>query len=64
MALQASAETFDAEVSALREKGVTFDEFEMDELSWDEGVASMPDGSRAVWFSDPDGNILNIMVGV
>lgn len=63
MSLQVSAAAFDAEVAALREKGVTFDEFEMDELTWDNGVASMPDGSRAAWFSDPDGNILNLEVG-
>ncbi len=63
MSLQLPAEAFDAEVAALREKGVTFDEFEMDPITWDNGVASMPDGSRAAWFSDPDGNILNIEVG-
>ncbi|HEY3544495.1 MAG TPA: VOC family protein [Propionicimonas sp.] len=64
MSLQLSAEAFDAEVAALREKGVTFDEFEMDQITWDNGVASMPDGSRAAWFTDPDGNILNIEVGM
>ncbi len=64
MSLQLSAEAFDAEVAALREKGVTFDEFEMDQITWDNGVASLPDGSRAAWFSDPDGNILNIEVGM
>jgi catechol 2,3-dioxygenase-like lactoylglutathione lyase family enzyme len=64
MSLQLSAEAFDAEVAALREKGVTFDEFEMDPITWDNGVATMPDGSRAAWFSDPDGNILNIEVGM
>ena len=63
MSLQVSAEAFDAEVAVLREKGVTFDEFEMDQITWDNGVASMPDGSRAAWFSDPDGNILNLEVG-
>jgi catechol 2,3-dioxygenase-like lactoylglutathione lyase family enzyme len=64
MSLQLSAEAFDAEVAALREKGVTFDVFEMDQITWDNGVASMPDGSRAAWFTDPDGNILNIEVGM
>jgi catechol 2,3-dioxygenase-like lactoylglutathione lyase family enzyme len=64
MSLQLSAEAFDAEVAALREKGVTFDEFEMDQITWDNGVASMPDGSRAAWFTDPDGNILNLEVGM
>jgi catechol 2,3-dioxygenase-like lactoylglutathione lyase family enzyme len=64
MSFQLSAEAFDAEAAALREKGVTFDEFEMDEITWDNGVASLPDGSRAAWFTDPDGNILNIEVGM
>jgi len=64
MSLQVSAEAFDAEVAALRERGVTFDVFEMDQITWDNGVASMPDGSRAAWFTDPDGNILNIEVGM
>ncbi len=64
MSLQVSAEAFDVEVAALREKGVAFDTFDMDPITWDNGVATMPDGSRAAWFSDPDGNILNIEVGV
>jgi catechol 2,3-dioxygenase-like lactoylglutathione lyase family enzyme len=64
MSFQLSAEAFDAEAAALREKGVTFDEFEMDQITWDRGVASLPDGSRAAWFTDPDGNILNIEVGM
>ena len=64
MSLQVSAEAFDAEVAALRERGVTFDVFEMDQITWDNGVASLPDGSRAAWFTDPDGNILNLEVGM
>ena len=63
MSLQLPADAFDAEVAALRDKGVTFDEFEMDQISWDNGIASMPDGSRGAWFSDPDGNILNLEAG-
>jgi catechol 2,3-dioxygenase-like lactoylglutathione lyase family enzyme len=64
MSFQLSAEAFDAEAAALREKGVIFDEFEMDQITWDHGVASLPDGSRAAGFTDPDGNILNIEVGM
>jgi catechol 2,3-dioxygenase-like lactoylglutathione lyase family enzyme len=64
MSLQLSAESCDAEVEALRSKGVSFQVFAMDELTWDNGVASMPDGSRSAWFTDPDGNILNIEVGM
>lgn len=50
---------FDAEVADLRRRGVTFQTFDMEGLTWDDGVADM-DGMRAVWFADPDGNILNV----
>jgi catechol 2,3-dioxygenase-like lactoylglutathione lyase family enzyme len=67
MSLQVGADAFDSEVDNLRQKGVTFQTFEMDGISWDNGVASGPagagEGFRAVWFEDPDGNILNIEVG-
>ena len=32
--------------------------------SVDNGVASLGDDSRGVWFEDPDGNILNVETGV
>jgi hypothetical protein len=60
---EASTAAFDAEVAALREKGVPFQTFEMDGVEWNEGVASMGDSLKAVWFSDPDGNILNVSTG-
>jgi hypothetical protein len=50
---------FDPEVSALREKGIEFLTFEMEGLVWADGVATMG-STRAVWFTDPDGNILNV----
>ena len=59
-------EAFDAEVDALRAAGVTFQTFEMDEITWDDGVATFSgEGEsniqmRSVWFEDPDGNIINI----
>ena len=54
---------FDAEVEALRAKGVEFMTFDMEGLEWNDGVASMGSDIRAVWFTDPDGNILNISAG-
>lgn len=54
---------FDDEVGFLREKGVSFLTFEADGLAWNEGVASMGDAMKAIWFTDPDGNILNISAG-
>lgn len=53
------AEDFDAEVSRLREQGVRFQTFEAEGITWDGDVAVMGD-ARAVWFADPDGNILNL----
>lgn len=55
-----SEEAFDAEVADLRGKGVSFLTFEADGITWEEGVASFGDQNLAVWFEDPDGNILNL----
>lgn len=66
MSFQVPPDRFDAEVQALRDQGVQFLTFEMEGMTWADGVATMPgmspDGGdvRAVWFTDPDGNILNI----
>ncbi len=57
--IQVPWEVFDEEVSALRAAGVAFDEFDWDEVEWQDGVAVM-DVMKAVWFKDPDGNILNL----
>jgi catechol 2,3-dioxygenase-like lactoylglutathione lyase family enzyme len=54
---------FQAEVDALREKGVEFMTFEFEGMEWNDGVASMGDTVQAVWFTDPAGNILNISTG-
>ena len=54
---------FDDEVGALRDKGVSFMTFEAEGLEWNDGVASMGEDMKSVWFTDPDGNILNISAG-
>ena len=53
---------FDSEVNWLRGQGVEFTTFEMDGIEWNDGVATMGE-IKAVWFTDPDGNILNISAG-
>ena len=53
---------FDDEIGTLREKGVMFTTFELEGADWNEGVASAGD-TKAVWFEDPDGNILNVSTG-
>ena len=54
---------FDAEVDALRAKSIQFVTFELDGLQWNDGVASMGNQMRAVWFTDPDSNIFNLLAG-
>jgi catechol 2,3-dioxygenase-like lactoylglutathione lyase family enzyme len=54
---------FDDEIGALREKGVSFMTFEAEGLDWNESVASMGEQTKSVWFTDPDGNIINIAAG-
>ncbi len=50
---------FDGEVAALRQAGIELQTFEMEGLEWTDGVATAGP-MRAVWFADPDGNILNL----
>ena len=67
---QATAVSFDVptsafqdEVDSLRAKGVDFLTFEAEGMEWNDGVASMGESVQAVWFTDPDGNILNVSTG-
>ena len=57
------ADSFQAEVDSLRAKGVDLMTFEMDGMEWNDGVASMGESVQAVWFTDPDGNIINVSTG-
>lgn len=59
MSIQIPEGSFDGEVQELREKGITFATFEVEGITWDDGVARFGEG-RAAWFEDPDGNILNL----
>ena len=49
----------DADVAALRNRGVVFEEYDFPEMKTDDGIAVMPVG-RAAWFRDSEGNILNL----
>ena len=51
---------FDKIIEDLRNKSVNFDEFEAPDAKWENGVNIMGD-MKAVWFKDPDGNILNVV---
>lgn len=54
MMFEVPTDAFDAEVSALREDGVTFQTFETEGMEWNDGIASAGDGTfRSVWFEEP-----------
>ena len=48
-----------AQVAALEQKGVEFQDFDGPELTTVDHVATMG-GNTAAWFADPDGNVLCI----
>lgn len=66
MTFQVGADDFDGEISALRDKGISFQTFDAPGIEWNDGVATMNEGPelRSVWFEDPDGNILNVETGM
>jgi catechol 2,3-dioxygenase-like lactoylglutathione lyase family enzyme len=49
----------DSVVTAVRARGVTFEEYDLPDLKTVDGIASVGD-VRAAWCKDPDGNILAI----
>jgi catechol 2,3-dioxygenase-like lactoylglutathione lyase family enzyme len=51
---------FEGVVEALREAGVSFEHYDLPGTTRDGDVHVMGD-FRAVWFKDPDGNILNVV---
>jgi catechol 2,3-dioxygenase-like lactoylglutathione lyase family enzyme len=50
----------DAEVSALRSRGITFERYDMPGVTREGDVHSFGN-RRAAWFKDPEGNILNLV---
>jgi len=49
----------EAEVSELKDKGIVFEEYDMEEIKTEDSIATMGD-TKAAWFKDPDNNILGI----
>lgn len=60
MSFTVSTDEFDGVVADLRGKGVAFLSFDLPVGSWADGVADFGNGVKGVWFTDPDGNILNV----
>jgi predicted enzyme related to lactoylglutathione lyase len=50
----------DAEVRALRSRGVVFEEYDMPGLKTVDGIATAGD-SKAAWFKDSEGNIMAVI---
>ena len=48
-------------VAELRGKGIAFEEYDFPGLKTEGGIAVDPDGSRAAWFLDTEGNILSLL---
>jgi catechol 2,3-dioxygenase-like lactoylglutathione lyase family enzyme len=60
-ATPAAWQVYDIEATAngLREKDVALEDYDMPGLKAEHGIATLP-GGKAIWFKDPDGNILNV----
>jgi catechol-2,3-dioxygenase len=56
----AVGDDFDAIIQDLKSKGVTFEHYDLPDTTREGDVHRLGD-SRAVWFKDPDGNILNLI---
>jgi catechol 2,3-dioxygenase-like lactoylglutathione lyase family enzyme len=56
----AVGDDFDAVVEDLRGKGVRFEQYDLPETSRDGDIHVMGE-MRAVWFKDPDGNIVSLV---
>lgn len=49
-----------AEVATLRQRGVTFEEYDYPTLKTVDGIAEVPAG-QAAWFKDTEGNLLGLV---
>jgi catechol 2,3-dioxygenase-like lactoylglutathione lyase family enzyme len=56
----AAGEDFDAVVHQLQAKGTTFEHYDLPDTTREGDIHTTGD-FRAVWFKDPDGNILNVV---
>lgn len=49
-----------SEVAGLKEKGIMFEQYDMDGLD-KQGDIYVAEGMKTAWFKDPDGNILSLI---
>jgi len=62
-AMSFEVEDIEAEVAALEERGVVFEDYDLPDLKTVGHICEMGTG-KAAWFADPDGNILCIHQGL
>ena len=55
-----SSSDVQADVEALRARGVVFEDYDFPGLKTENGIAAMGDDRYAAWFKDSEGNILAI----
>ena len=55
-----TAPDFDGAMALLRSRGAAFEQYDFGEFKTVDGVLEMPDGRRASWVKDSEGNILAI----
>ena len=59
-ALTFDVDDIDAEVRELKDKGITFEHYDVQGLK-PEGDIYSGEGMKTAWFKDPDGNILSLV---
>ena len=52
----------DAAVKELRDRGVTFEDYDMPGLKTVDGIADMGDSGRGAWFKDSEGNTIAVVM--
>ena len=55
-----SVDDIEKEVAELKDRGVTFERYDLPGISIDGDIAT-GGGAKAAWFTDPDGNILALI---
>jgi predicted enzyme related to lactoylglutathione lyase len=50
-----------AAVEEMRGRGVKFEEYDTPETRTENGVAAMPGGGEAAWFTDSEGNLVGVV---
>jgi catechol 2,3-dioxygenase-like lactoylglutathione lyase family enzyme len=50
-----------AEVPRLRDRGVTFEDYDFGEIRTEDGIMADPSGGLTAWFKDPDSNTIGLI---